>query len=787
MMEKGSVNAQEYWENRFQTGDWDMNEGEKQSTFFAAVAEEAFPGWLKGDLQKNEWNVIDYGCAEGDGTAYLARLYPSCRFLGIDFSENAVWSANTKYPFCHFQAGDITKELQKTDVVFSSNTLEHLTEPKRILQSLVESAKYCAIFLLPFEDESGMAEHFSVFTAGFFPEDVGEEYYLKSFKIIDCRHMEHTSWLGKQILLVYANENVYPRKKETLEKIYNVHIKKLMEETHLVKQEWGGKEVKWKDIEELRNPLQEKENEYEEYKLKAEAELADFKKRIMDLEKALKLYQKQMDWVYEEIKEERDAIEDIIKTKDEDVLEKRNRIIEISRSRPYRIAHLLVEMKYLLFGKKDEKKMTKMWLANRNNVTAHNYMMEIYDRLGTIGNDEELKDHVRNIGKDMGSHIGIDILQNIIENYEKKYIFVMPVLIDWNVPLFQRPQQIAMEIARQGYLFIYCLGGGIYDKVYYPKVIEPNCVLMPGGNLHDVFGIAKGLCKEIILDMYSTGNAYDLEWYRQWNIFNYKILYEYIDEISEEISGHKIPKSAYVRHETFMKNPDVYIVATAEKLYDEAVRYRGNTKRILYSGNGVDIKHFQMKTNKKIRVPNKMQFMMNENKPIIGYFGAIANWFDFDLIIQSAKERPKYNFLLIGPKYMGLKKDSYEAINSISNICLPGVINYELLPQIADYFTVATIPFLINDITESTSPIKIFEYMAMGKPIVTTAMRECVKIPEVMIAHNTEEFIHALDEAVEIVESKPEEYDLLKEKLLKRAEENSWAQKAREIIALVTE
>ena len=77
--------------------------------------------------------------------------------------------------------------------------------------------------------------------------------------------------------------------------------------------------------------------------------------------------------------------------------------------------------------------------------------------------------------------------------------------------------------------------------------------------------------------------------------------------------------------------------------------------------------------------------------------------------------------------------------------------------------------------------------MAMGKPIVTTAMRECVKIPEVMIAHNTEEFIHALDEAVEIVESKPEEYDLLKEKLLKRAEENSWAQKAREIIALVTE
>lgn len=781
-MEKNNINTQEYWENRFQTGDWDMNEGEEQSTFFAKVAEEAFPGWLKSDLQKNEWEVIDYGCAEGDGTAYLARLYPSCRFLGIDFSENAVRIARNKFPFCHYEAGDITKELRKTDVVFSSNTLEHLTEPKKLLQAMVESANYCAIVLLPIEDEFGIAEHINNFTVGFFPEEVGEKHYLKDFRIVDCRHMENTFWSGKQILLAYANEDVYPRKKETVEEIYNVHIKDLVEENHLMRLRWGGKEAEWKETEEeLRNNLQAKENEYKEYKSEAEVKLADYRKRIMDLEKKDDLCRKQMDRLYEEINSEHSVIEGILIKKDEDVFETKNRIVEISRSKPYRMAHLLVEMKYMVFGRKDEKKDGRMWLSNRSIVTNHNYMMEIYNRLGAIGNNEELKGHVQNIGKD----IGVDILWSIIENYEKKYIFVMPALIDWNVPLFQRPQQIVMEIARQGYLFIYCTNN-FCDKAYYPMVIESNLILTPSSNLKDVFEIASKLHKMIIMDIYSTGNLYDLKWFKQWNGYEYKVLYEYVDEISDEISGYEIPESTYARHETFMKKTNIFVVATAEKLYDEAIKFRGNAKRILYSGNGVDIKHFQKGTTDDIRSYNKIQSMIDENKPIIGYFGAIANWFDFDLMMHTAKERPEYNFLLIGPKYGALKESSYKKIADLPNILLTGEIDYKILPQIANCFTVATIPFLINDITESTSPIKIFEYMAMGKLIVTTAMRECMKIPEVMIAHNTEEFITCIDEAVEIV-NKPEEYRKLKEKLLIRAEENSWTQKAKEIIGLVTD
>lgn len=96
MSEKSIVNSQSYWDNRFSSGSWDQWDGEIQSEFFARIAVSAMPNWLVKKMMQNDWTLIDYGCAEGAGTSFLAKKFPSLSITGMDFSENAITIAKEK-------------------------------------------------------------------------------------------------------------------------------------------------------------------------------------------------------------------------------------------------------------------------------------------------------------------------------------------------------------------------------------------------------------------------------------------------------------------------------------------------------------------------------------------------------------------------------------------------------------------------------------------------------------------------------------------------------------------
>ena len=108
-----------------------------------------------------------------------------------------------------------------------------------------------------------------------------------------------------------------------------------------------------------------------------------------------------------------------------------------------------------------------------------------------------------------------------------------------------------------------------------------------------------------------------------------------------------------------------------------------------------------------------------------------------------------------------------------------GTREYKILKNYADKFDVCTVPFVINDITKATSPLKIFEYMALGKPIVTTEMDECKKYKSIFIANNNEEFIELIDKAIELSKENNMEYH---EILSREALDNTWESKTKEII-----
>ena len=167
--------------------------------------------------------------------------------------------------------------------------------------------------------------------------------------------------------------------------------------------------------------------------------------------------------------------------------------------------------------------------------------------------------------------------------------------------------------------------------------------------------------------------------------------------------------------------------------------------------------------------------IVDEGKPIIGYFGALANWFDYDLMGYLAVHRPNYNFVLIGWEYD--KAFANSKITKLKNLHFLGPKKYSELSSYITAFDICIIPFKVNEITLSTSPVKLFEYLAAGKPSVCTAMPECIAVEQVFIGNTYEEFIDKIDQAILL----RDDVEFIK-KLKNVALENSWNNKVKSII-----
>ncbi len=256
----------------------------------------------------------------------------------------------------------------------------------------------------------------------------------------------------------------------------------------------------------------------------------------------------------------------------------------------------------------------------------------------------------------------------------------------------------------------------------------------------------------------------------------FKFIYEYIDDLSPELSGTKeLPKAISDKYNYVMKNEDVYIVVSARKLEEDVHKKRG-TKNVVYSTNGVDYAHFET-YDYDFKFELEYQAILDKKKPIVMYYGAIAKWFDYELI-KKIDALGKYSIVLFGIKY----DDSYDAsgIGELENVYFMGSRDYKVLKNYAKEASILTIPFKINSITEATSPVKIFEYMALHKPIVITDLNECRQYESVLIGHDHDEFIALLDKALKKKNDKK-----YIELLDKEARENDWSFKAQAILDLI--
>lgn len=148
-----------------------------------------------------------------------------------------------------------------------------------------------------------------------------------------------------------------------------------------------------------------------------------------------------------------------------------------------------------------------------------------------------------------------------------------------------------------------------------------------------------------------------------------------------------------------------------------ASKYNPNS---YYIGNGVDLTLF----NNTVSWQPPEEFK-SIPKPIIGYVGAIlTSRLDATLIIQTAKARPDWSFVMIGWEDETFEKSE---LHEMPNVFFLGRIHKDEIPQYMKYFDVCTNPQVVNEITIGNFPLKIIEYLALGKPVVaitTNTMKE---------------------------------------------------------------
>jgi glycosyltransferase involved in cell wall biosynthesis len=160
-----------------------------------------------------------------------------------------------------------------------------------------------------------------------------------------------------------------------------------------------------------------------------------------------------------------------------------------------------------------------------------------------------------------------------------------------------------------------------------------------------------------------------------------------------------------------------------------------------YSPHGVDVALFQRAVDPSLPVAEGAADLRH---PVIGFFGLMEAWVDQELIAHLARARPEWTFLLIGRTAVDVR-----ALQALPNVVFPGAQPYETLPRWAKAFDVAIIPFRQNELVRNVNPLKLREYLATGKPVVSVWMPEVERFAEcVEIARTPEEFLRKVDESL---------------------------------------
>lgn len=349
-------------------------------------------------------------------------------------------------------------------------------------------------------------------------------------------------------------------------------------------------------------------------------------------------------------------------------------------------------------------------------------------------------------------------------------------LIPWAFR-FQRPQQICSRLARHGYRILYinnmCQRGGRLEETtplihtYYPdgEGIVYRLLATQEGRRRVVHSI-----DQILEKLHFDNPILWVDapyWEKAVQCFDRQfVVYNCMDAYGDFADIKEFCPEIYRMEEDLCHAAEV-IFASSRNLQQRLSRY-GKLAHLI--PNGVDRGHFNLE--RSLPFPEDMREIPG---PIIGYYGAIADWFDFELMTRAAERLPNYSFVFIGDCTVDAGR-----LRGLPNVYFLGEKPYQELPSYVNRFDIAVIPFQRNELTLATNPVKLYEYLATGKPVVSVDLPEIKPFANVVyVARNHDEFVHFLAAVA------GREAWWVKEKRKKAVINHDWDDRAEEVICLL--
>lgn len=363
------------------------------------------------------------------------------------------------------------------------------------------------------------------------------------------------------------------------------------------------------------------------------------------------------------------------------------------------------------------------------------------------------------------------------------FIFISLTSWDWH---FQREQHLACNFAKRGHKVLYIdspisISSLIQDlyrrktfnrlkRIFNPIEVKKNLfvyspiVFISARTKHTLQKISNYFLLSKIKKFIKRLNFNNIIYRTSTPIGEY-----FVGKLNEKLTCFDI-LDRYPKHqlleEKLLKKADI-VFCTSKILLEEKKKFN---KNIYLNENACEFRHF----NKKSTF-NPLGKIINNNNPIIGFVGSLYEWVDIDILEYIASIKSNLNLVLIGPY-----KNIFCKLNTYKNVYLLGRIPYESLPDYINKFDVCVIPFKVTNETDYINPVKMYEYLATGKPIVSTNLPEVRQYSDVIyIAEDKEDFVKKIELALK------ENNEELCRRRIQIAKENSWDKRVDDILEII--
>lgn len=345
-------------------------------------------------------------------------------------------------------------------------------------------------------------------------------------------------------------------------------------------------------------------------------------------------------------------------------------------------------------------------------------------------------------------------------------------IIDWRYR-WQRPQQMMTAWARRGRRVFHVHIGDFLPPGGDPVAVEPLAegvwevrLALPEG--YDVYagnhpagfveaGIA-GL--DALRERFGIERAVSVVELATWEplataareAHGWPVVYDCMDDWSTFPGFADTP--AFLRCEEDLVTRADRVVVSARTIQR---RWESRRPDVLLARNAVDFDFYQ-------RDPG-VDPLPDITGPVAGFFGAIVEWFDTELLTAVAGVRPEVTFVLAG----GVQRTDVSALEALPNVRFLGHQPYAALPALLRRFDACLVPFRVSPVTDGMDVVKFYEYVSLGKPVVSTPIAEIVPYADLLyLADGPDAFGAALDAA--LVEDDP----VRRERRVRLAASNTW-------------